>query len=165
MHWNAIRSRGGLGHISALQMPRRFCSLHWAESNFLDVAPFLLTIHDTEALCLGIFAVSSEAIEIRPRQMSVHSVKLWIPWISEAAGWTLIAASPRFSVFLHDFGQSASCGNKYLLVIRMNVCPYSKNSTGLSSGFREPTFLRVHRKTPLRLLNVGDLSRAWGCLH
>jgi hypothetical protein len=49
------------------------------------IAP-LLTIHDTKALCFGILAVSSEAIEIGLRQMSVHPVKLWSTWISEAVG-------------------------------------------------------------------------------
>jgi hypothetical protein len=66
-------------------------------SNESAITPlFLLTIHDIKALCLGILAVSSEAIEIGSRQMSVHPVKLWSIWISEAVGWTLIAASPRF---------------------------------------------------------------------
>jgi hypothetical protein len=113
---------------------------------------FLLTIHDTEALCLGILAIGSEAIEIGSRQMSIYPVKLWSTWISEAVGGTLIAASPRFPVFRYDVGQSASCKNKHSLVIRTNVGPCSRNSTQLSSGFREPTLFEDAQKNSASII-------------
>jgi hypothetical protein len=108
---------------------------HGTQFNESAIPP-LLTIHNAKVLCLGILTASSEVIEIGSRQVSVHPVKLWSTLISEAMGWTLIAASPRFPVFLNDIVQSASCENKHLLVIRTNVYPRFRNSTRLSNGFR-----------------------------